>query len=45
MKRLSAQAIDNELVAVLGSDVIGYSTITNYLCQRHFSSVLCEIIA
>jgi hypothetical protein len=31
MKRLSAQAIFNELVAVLGPDAIGYSTVTNYL--------------
>jgi hypothetical protein len=40
MKRLSAQAIYNELVAVLGPDAIGYSTITNYLRQRHFPSAL-----
>jgi ABC-type cobalamin/Fe3+-siderophores transport system ATPase subunit len=33
MKRLSAQAPDNELVAVLGRDAIGYSTVTNYLRQ------------
>jgi hypothetical protein len=45
MKRLSAQAIDNELVAVLGPDAIGDSTITNYLRQRHFSSTLRESIA
>jgi hypothetical protein len=30
-KRLSAQAIYNELVAVLGPDAIGYSTVTHYL--------------
>jgi hypothetical protein len=41
-KRLSAQTIDNELVAVLGPDVIGYSTVTNYLCQRHLPSILRE---
>jgi ABC-type cobalamin/Fe3+-siderophores transport system ATPase subunit len=29
MKRLSAQAIDNEFVAVLGPNAIGYSTVTN----------------
>jgi hypothetical protein len=29
MKRLSAQAIDNKLVAVLGPDAIAYSTVTN----------------
>jgi hypothetical protein len=42
MRRLSTQAIDNELVAVLGPDAIGYSTITNYLRQRHFPSPLRE---
>jgi hypothetical protein len=40
MTRLSAQAIDNELVAVLCSDAIGYSTVTNYFRQRHFPSTL-----
>jgi histone-lysine N-methyltransferase SETMAR len=45
MKRLSAQAIDNELVAVLGPDTVGYSTVTNYLRQRHFPSALRETIA
>jgi hypothetical protein len=44
MKRLSAQAIDNELVAVLGPDAIGYSRITNYLRQRYFPSPLNETI-
>jgi hypothetical protein len=42
MKRLSAQAIDNELIAVLSPDAIGYSTVTNYLRQRHFPSTLRE---
>jgi translation initiation factor RLI1 len=42
MKPLSAQAIDNELVAVLGPDAIGCSTVTNYLRQRHFPSTLRE---
>jgi hypothetical protein len=42
MKRLSAQAIYNELVAVLGPDAIGYSTVTNDLRQRHFPSTLHE---
>jgi hypothetical protein len=28
MKRLSTQTISNELVAVLGRDAIGYSTVT-----------------
>jgi hypothetical protein len=45
MKRLSAQTIDNEFVAVLGPDVIGYSTVTNYFHQRHFQSTLRETIA
>jgi hypothetical protein len=43
MKQLSAQAIYNGLVAVLGPDAIGYSTVTNYLRQRHFPSTLREI--
>jgi ABC-type multidrug transport system ATPase subunit len=45
MKQLSAQAIDNELVAVLGPDAIGSSTVINYLRQRHFPSTLRETIA
>jgi hypothetical protein len=40
MKGLSAQAIYNELVVVLGPDAIGYSTATNYLRQSHFPSAL-----
>jgi hypothetical protein len=42
MKRLSAQTIYNELVAVLDPDTIGYSTVTNYLRQQHFLSALRE---
>jgi hypothetical protein len=42
MKRLLAQAIDNELAAVLFPDAIGYSTVTNYLRQRHSPSALRE---
>jgi transposase len=45
MKRLSAQVISNELVAVLGPDATGYSTVTNYLRQWHFPSTLRETIA
>jgi histone-lysine N-methyltransferase SETMAR len=45
MKRLSAQATDNELVAVLGPDAIGYSTLTNYLRQWNLPSTLRETIA
>jgi hypothetical protein len=44
MKRLSAQAISNELVAVLGRDAIGYSTVTNYLRQQQFPSTLRKTI-
>jgi hypothetical protein len=42
MKQLSAQAVYNELVAVLGPDAIGYSTVTNYLRQRHFPPTFRE---
>jgi hypothetical protein len=45
MKRLSAEAISNELVAVIGSDAIGSSTVTNYLRQWHFPSTLRETVA
>jgi hypothetical protein len=45
VKGLSAQAICNELVAVLGPDAIGDFTVTNYLRQRHFPSTLREAIA
>jgi hypothetical protein len=45
MKRLSAQAIDSELVAVLGPDAIGYSTVMDSLRQRHFPSTLRETTA
>jgi hypothetical protein len=45
MKRLSAQATDSKLVAVLGPDAIGYSTVTNSFRQWHFPSPLREITA
>jgi hypothetical protein len=45
MKRLSAQTIDNELVVMLGPDAIGYSTVSNYLCQRNFPSTFRQTIA
>jgi histone-lysine N-methyltransferase SETMAR len=45
MKRLSAQAIFNEFIAVLGPSAIGYSTVTNFVRQRHFPSTLRETIA
>jgi hypothetical protein len=41
----SAQAIYHEPVAVLGSDAIGYSTVTNYLRQRHLPFTFRETIA
>jgi spore germination cell wall hydrolase CwlJ-like protein len=45
MKRLLAQAIYDELVAVLGPDAVGSSTVINYLRQRNFPSTLRETIA
>jgi histone-lysine N-methyltransferase SETMAR len=42
MKGLSAQKIHSELVAVLGADAIGYSTITRYLRQQHFPTKSSE---
>jgi hypothetical protein len=45
MKRFSGQSNDNELVTVLGPDAMGYSTVTNYLSQRHFPSILRATIA
>jgi hypothetical protein len=45
MNRLSAQAIYSELVAVLGPDAIGYSTVTNHILQRRSPSTVRETIA
>jgi histone-lysine N-methyltransferase SETMAR len=45
MKRPSAQAIDNELVALLGPDAIGDSPVANYLRRWNFPSTLRETIA
>jgi hypothetical protein len=39
IKQLSAQAIQNEFVMVLGPDAIPYSTVAKYLHQRQFPSV------
>jgi hypothetical protein len=39
IKGLPAQAIHNELVAVLGADALAYSTVTNSLGQWQFPSV------
>jgi hypothetical protein len=44
MKRLSAQAISNEVVAVLCPDAIGSSTVTKYLRQRGFPFTLRETL-
>jgi hypothetical protein len=40
LKGCSVRAFYNELTAVLGSDVISSSTITKYLRQRQFTSIL-----
>jgi hypothetical protein len=42
MKRLSAQAISNSFVVVLGPDAIGYSTVPDFLRQWSFPSTLRE---
>jgi hypothetical protein len=42
IKGLSAQAIHDKLVTVLGSDAITYLTATRYLGQRQFASVRCD---
>jgi hypothetical protein len=42
MKRLSAREVHNELVAVLGLDAIGSSTVTRYLRQRQFPVIFLE---
>jgi hypothetical protein len=44
VKRLSAQAIYNELVVVLDPNAIGYSTLPNYIRQRHIPSTFRETI-
>jgi hypothetical protein len=41
-KGLSARAVDNELIAVLGADAIASSTLTKYLRQRQFTSILVD---
>jgi hypothetical protein len=40
MKGLSAKAIYEEIVIVLAPDAISYSTITNYLHERHFPRLI-----
>jgi hypothetical protein len=42
MKGFSAQTIHRELVAVIGPDVIAFSTITEYRGQRQFPTISSE---
>jgi hypothetical protein len=42
MKGLSAREVHNELVAVLGLDVIGGSTVTRYRRQQQFPAIFPE---
>jgi hypothetical protein len=41
-QRTFARAVYNELTAVLGADVIAYSTVTKSLRQRQFTSILVD---
>jgi hypothetical protein len=42
IKGYSAQAIQDKLVTILGSEAIAYLTVTRYLRQRQFPSVRCD---
>jgi hypothetical protein len=42
LKGLSVRAIDNEFTAVLDANAIAYSTMTKYLRQRQFTSILVD---
>jgi hypothetical protein len=42
LKELLARAVDNELTAVHGADAIASSTVTKYLRQRQFTSILVD---
>jgi hypothetical protein len=42
LKGLSVWAIHDELTAVLGPDAIAYSTVTMYLHQKQFPSILVD---
>jgi hypothetical protein len=42
MNGFSASEIHNELVAVLGSDAIAYSTVTSYRRKRHIPAISSE---
>jgi hypothetical protein len=44
LQGLSAHAVNRQFVTILGLDAIAYSTVTNYLRQRQFPSVLCGVI-
>jgi hypothetical protein len=43
LRGFSARVLDNELTAVLGADAIAYSTVTKYLRQRQFTSILIDV--
>jgi hypothetical protein len=42
LKGLSARAIHDKHTAVLGRDAIAYSTVTKYLRQKQFPSILVD---
>jgi hypothetical protein len=42
VKGLLVRAIHDELAAVLGPDAIAYSTVTKYLRQKQFRSILVD---
>jgi hypothetical protein len=42
LKGLSARAVYNELIAVLGADAIASSTVTKYLRQMQFTFILVD---
>jgi hypothetical protein len=42
LKGLSARAVYNELIVVLGLDAIAYSAATKYLLQKQFTSILVD---
>ena len=44
MKGLSARAIHNELIAVLGSEAVAYSTVTKYLRLRKHPNDFAETV-
>jgi hypothetical protein len=44
LKGLSAPAVDNQFTAVLGADAIASSTVTKYLRQRQFISILIDLL-